>query len=185
VLHETGSRVNALRGLTGDTVFVMPDGRLRLMLRAKGQARPREVELSAGAAAMLTAYVASFNRAATVAGRCERISFGEPGPVWRSSWQGQWAYKSIVKTFERACFAVGAPAFSLHALRRAFATDAATTLPRHVVARAGGWQGGWQGLQRLDDHYIRPHRETIASKLDGAETVRVAETTIDHAGTTV
>lgn len=181
LLYETGSRVNALRGLTGDAVFVMPSGRLRLMLHAKGQAMPREVELSQLAAARLTAYVASFNREATIAGRCERITLGEPGPVWRSSWRGQWAYDGVVETFQRACFATGAPAYGIHALRRAFATDAAATLPRHVVARAGGWRG----LQRLDNHYIRPHRETVADKLDDAEAHHAVGAETHHAGTAV
>ena len=53
------------------------------------------------------------------------------------------------------------PAFTPHALRRAFATDAASVLPRHTVAQAGGWKG----LERLDDHYVQPRNATIREKL--------------------
>jgi hypothetical protein len=57
--------------------------------------------------------------------------------------------------------AAGTYAYTLHSLRRGFASDAASVLPRHVVARAGGWQG----LDRLDNHYIQPHVLTIRQKL--------------------
>ena len=161
LLHETGSRVNALRGITGDAMVVLPGGRMRLMLPAKGQATPREVELSERAAGLLLEYVSAFNRHAVVAGRSERITIGEPELVWRSSWGIRWAYHGVAETFARACLAAGVHAYTLHSLRRAFATDAASTLPRHTVARAGGWQG----LDRLDNHYIRPRNEVIIRKL--------------------
>ncbi len=51
--------------------------------------------------------------------------------------------------------------FDPHALRRAFASNAASVLPRHVVARAGGWQG----LERLDDHYVQARDARIGAKL--------------------
>jgi len=57
------------------------------------------------------------------------------------------------------------PAFSPHALRRFFATEAASALPRHVVALAGGWQG----VERLDDHYIRPHTADLWAKLERSD----------------
>ena len=52
-----------------------------------------------------------------------------------------------------------------HALRRAFATDAASVLPRHTVAQAGGWKG----LERLDDHYVQPRGDAIRAKLNRQE----------------
>ena len=51
-----------------------------------------------------------------------------------------------------------------YVLRRAFATDATSVLPRHTVAQAGGWHG----LERLDDHYVQPRGTTIREKLAGA-----------------
>jgi hypothetical protein len=62
--------------------------------------------------------------------------------------------------------------FTPHALRRAFATDAASLLPRHTVAQAGGWQG----VERLDDHYVQPRPATILRKLDRSR----GETTRDE-----
>ena len=163
LLYETGSRVNALRGLSGDAIIVVPGGRMRLMLHAKGQAASREVELGDQAAALLLDYVDAFNLQAMIAGRTERICFGDPGPVWRSWWGIQWAYRGVVEAFEQARLVAGTHAYTLHALRRGFATEAASTLPRHVVVRACGWQG----LERLDNHYIRPRVESIVDKLAG------------------
>jgi integrase len=181
LLYETGTRVNALRGLDGERVFVHPGGRIRLMLHAKGHGAQREVELSERAAALLTDYVAAFGREAVRAGRGERVEFRRPGPIWRSSWRGQWAYDGVVEAFARGCFAAGTRAYTVHALRRAFATDAASALPRHVVARAGGWQG----LERLDNHYIRPREETVRRKLtDGDDDGRRLDG-IDDAATPV
>ncbi len=153
--------MNALRELRGDDFVALPNGRLRLMLHAKGRKERREVEPSVQAAEMLLDYIETFNREAVVEGSRERIAVGEAGPVWRGSWRGQWAYQGVAQTFERACVAAGAHAYRLHSLRRAFATDAESQLPRFVVARAGGWQG----LDRLDNHYIRPRGQAIRRKL--------------------
>ena len=56
------------------------------------------------------------------------------------------------------------PQFSPHAFRRAFATDGAAYLPRHVVAQAGGWAG----TARMDDHYIQARTRTLWYKLTGS-----------------
>jgi integrase len=181
LLYETGSRVNALRGLTGDAVIALSSGGLRLMLHAKGQTASREIELSERAATLLHAYIASFNRHAAVAGRCERIRIGEPGPIWRSAWGTQWAYRGVVETFAQACLAAGAAPYTLHTFRRAFATEAASKLPRHVVARAGGWQG----LERLDNHYIRPRQEAVIAKLADRPTRNPSVKEARHAGSAV
>ncbi len=161
LLHETGSRANALRVLDGRDIFELPCGRLRLLLHAKGHRERREVEVSENAARLLREYVGAFNGHAAYAGRPERIGIGDPGPFWRSTFGQRWSYSHLARTFDRACFASGSHAYSLHALRRAFASDAASRLPRHVVAAAGGWQG----LDRLDNHYVQPRMLTIARKL--------------------
>lgn len=161
LLHESGSRVNALREADGRDIIALPDGRLRLFLHAKGRPERREVDVSAHAGQLLGEYVGAFNGLAAYAGRGERIGIGEAGPFWRSTWWQQWGYANVARTFEHACVASGAHAYSLHALRRAFASDAASHLPRHIVAQAGGWQG----LERLDNHYIQPRTSAIAWKL--------------------
>src|SRR5205807_2422658 len=137
LLYESGSRVNALREVKCGAVFELPDGQLRMMLHAKGRPQQREVQLSAHAAAELRLYRDSFNRQASQAGRSERIEFGAAGPLWRSSWAGQWSSAGVARTFREACLTSGAHAFRLHSFRRAFATHAAASLPRYVVAQAG------------------------------------------------
>jgi hypothetical protein len=94
-----------------------------------------------------------------------RIWLGEPGPVWRNSARGCWSYDDILATLRAGCIAAEVPPFAPHALRREFATDAASVLPRHTVAQAGGWKG----LERLDDHYVQPRSVTIHGKLSRLE----------------
>jgi integrase len=161
LLHESGARVNALREIEGRDIYELPNGRLRVLLHAKGRHERREVEVSGQARQLLVAYLAAFNGRAAYAGRTERIGMGVAGPFWRSTRGQQWAYANVAETFDRACLAAGTYAFTCHALRRAFASDAASVLPRHVVAQAGGWQG----LDRLDNHYIQPRVWSIARKL--------------------
>jgi len=161
LLAGTGCRVNALRLLDGSDCAVMPNGRLRLYLHEKGKAERREVELGAGAAADLRAYLDAFNRFAAGRRLRTRLRIGEPGPIWRSEAGRRWGYPGILASLRAGCGRAGVPAFTPHALRRAFATEAASRLPRHVVAQAGGWQG----RDRLDDHYIRPRDTVIREKL--------------------
>ena len=161
ILAETGSRVNALRELDGGDCVEMPSGRLRLFLHEKGKGDPREIELSRAAAAALRAYAEAFNYQAAVRRWPVRVRLGEPGAVWRNSPRGRWSDADIRATLRAGCSAAEVLAFTPHAIRRAFATDAASVLPRHTVALAGGWQG----LERLDDHYVVPRDGTIRAKL--------------------
>jgi integrase len=161
ILAETGARVNALRQLEGTDCVEMPSGRLRLFLHEKGGFEPREIELSRNAAADLRGYAEAFNHQAAVRRGPVRVRLGEPGAVWRNSPRGRWSDTDIRSTLHAGCLAVDVLAFTPHAFRRAFATDAASRLPRHTVAQAGGWQG----LERLDDHYITPRVATIYEKL--------------------
>ena len=161
ILAETGARVDALRQLDGADCVTMPSGRLRIFLHEKGKGEPREVELSRDAAAGLYEYVQGFNYHAAVRRWSVRVGLGEPGSVWRNSPRGCWAYDDILETLRSGCIEAEIVPFTPHALRRAFATDAASVLPRHTVAQAGGWKG----LERLDDHYVRPRNSTIREKL--------------------
>lgn len=175
ILLATGARVNALRLLDGSDCFEMQSGRLRLFVHEKGKAEPREVELDRELADGLREYAAEFNRGALVRGWHARVHLGEPGPVWRNSGRGRWQYQDVASTLKAACVVANAPPFTPHALRRAFATDATSVLPRHVVAMAGGWKG----LERLDDHYIHPRLSTIWGKLTQGDPQDIVETAVD------
>jgi integrase len=161
ILAESGGRVNALRQLDGADCVAMPSGRLRIFLHEKGKVEPREVELSRVAAEALRSYAGAFNYYAAIRRWCVRVHLGEPGPIWRNSARGCWSYNDVLATLRAACSDAEVPGFTPHALRRAFATDAASVLPRHTVAQAGGWQG----LERLDDHYVQTRGATIREKL--------------------
>jgi integrase len=164
ILAETGCRVNALRTLDGADCVEMPTGRLRIFLHEKGKAEPREIELSREAAGAVHAYMAAFNRHAALRRWPLRVQLGAAGAVWRNSARGCWSENDLRATLRVGCVAAEVPTLTPHAFRRAFATDAASVLPRHTVARAGGWQG----LERLDDHYVQPRAATILAKLDQA-----------------
>ncbi|MDQ3699840.1 MAG: site-specific integrase, partial [Chloroflexota bacterium] len=172
ILAATGTRVNALLELDGTACVELPSGRMRLFLHEKGKAECREVELCSVHADALQEYAEAFNRHASRQGWRARVQIGEPESIWRNSGRGRWPYQGVLATLRAACAAAGVPPFTPHALRRAFATDAASVLPRHVVALAGGWQG----LERLDDHYVRPRAPVIWEKLQPGEIVVEEET---------
>lgn len=161
ILAQTGTRVNALRQLNGSDCVEMPSGRMRLFVHDKGKREPREIELSRELSEELHRYIDLFNQFATGRRWKTRIRIGNASPIWRNSAHGRWPYPAIGQALQQACGDAGVPRFSPHSLRRAFATDATAVLPRYVVALAGGWQG----LDRLDDHYVRPRQRDIWSKL--------------------
>jgi len=164
ILAKTGTRVNALRELDGTDCVTMPSGHIRLFVHAKGKDEEREIELDHALSNAFRAYADAFNQHSTVNGWRVRIGVGQPGPAWRNGARGRWSYQTIRTNLRAACARADVEPFSPHALRRGFATNAATTLPRHVVALAGGWQG----LERLDDHYIQPRKADMMAKLESA-----------------
>lgn len=171
ILFETGARVNALRRLDGADCLELAGGHLRLFLHEKGKDEPREVELSRETSDELMTYAQGFNLSAAARQSTARICFGKSGPVWRSSYRGRWSYNGMRATLHSACAAVGVASFTPHALRRAFATDASSRLPRHIVELAGGWRG----LERLEEHYVHPREAIIRRKLQqGGPPDRVA-----------
>lgn len=161
ILSATGARVNALRHLDGTDFVVLPSGRVRLHLHEKGKAEPRQVELDRVHADALLGYAESFNRHALRQGWRVRVSLGTSGAIWRNSDRGRWSYQSVRTSLTAACAKAGVPVFTPHDLRRALATDASSFLPRHTVALAGGWKG----VERMDDHYVRPRVPTLWLKL--------------------
>ncbi len=161
LLAETGARVNALRTLDGTDCVEMPDGTLRAFVHEKGKRRKREIELSPPAAAALRAYATAYNRGAIAAGWASRIRLGQLGPVWRNSSRSCWPYPNVLACLRHTCALAGVAPFTPHALRRAFASDAASILSRHEVALAGNWQG----LDRLDEHYISLRPFELAHRL--------------------
>ncbi len=185
ILAATGTRVNALVRLDGAECVLLPSGRLRLFLHEKGKLRQREVELSAAHAEQLLNYIEEYNLHASLHRWKGRVRLGEPGPIWQSSRRGRWSYGHVLATLRDACVAANVPPFTPHGLRRAFATDAASMLPRHVVALAGGWHG----LERLDDHYVQPRQSGIWEKLRHDEPqnqgTRVVKDAASHAAAIV
>jgi len=161
ILAETGTRVNALRELDCGDCVKMPSGLLRLFVHAKGNGEAREVELGRDLSDRLREYIDAFNRQSAVNGWRARIRLGEAGPLWRNGAHGRWSYCSVAQVLRAACAEACVREFSPHALRRGFATRAATSLPRHVV----GLAGGWRGLERLDDHYIQANETHMRTKL--------------------
>jgi len=153
--------VNALLTVDAENCIRMPAGHVRLALHEKGTGEAREVELSREAAQALERYMTTFNAVARGRRWQTRVHLGTPGPLWRNSGHGCWPYQDVLRNLHSICAQLGIPAFNPHALRRAFATDAAICLPRHLVAQAGGWQG----LERLDNHYIQPREHVVWEKL--------------------
>lgn len=164
LLWTTGCRVNALRLLDGQDFIVMPDGRIRLYLHEKGKSEPREVELDDITADVLRSYLKAYNLTAASTRKSSRVHIGRSGAVWRNTRGRQWGYDSIVLCLRKNCINAGVPPFTPHAFRRAFATAGTTSLPRYVVAQAGGWRG----TERMDDHYIQPRVWTLWDKLSGS-----------------
>ncbi len=167
ILAESGARVNALRTLDGTRCYELSDGTLRLFLHEKGKLRPRQIELSAVATARLRAYIAMYNQVQIHLGRATRIRLGKPGPMWRNSSRGCWPYGDLRLRLRKVCVQAEVRPFTPHALRRAFATDAARVFPRHEVALAGGWRGS----DRMDEHYITVRPSELAKKHADARTL--------------
>jgi integrase len=161
LLAATGARVNALRLLGCSDCVVLPGGRLRLYLHEKGKREQREVELGPATAHDVLVYVEACSRWGVRHRWKDPVRLGGDGAVWRNAAGRRWGYGSVVQTLRAACTSAGLPHCSPHDLRRSFATHAASVLPRHVVALAGGWNG----LDRLDDHYVQPRFSTILEKL--------------------
>jgi len=166
ILLASGCRVNALRLLDGTKCVVLSDGRIRLFLHEKRKTKRRQIELSRQDAEVLQAYMSAFNEHARLRGWTTRIEIGKTGRIWRNSGRSAWSYERVLAELRCACDSAGVTPFTPHGLRRVFATETANVLPRYTVQLAGGWQGG----QRLDDHYIQPRRQQIWNKLHTAET---------------
>jgi len=171
ILAASGARVNALRQLDGSDCVVLPSGRIRIYLNEKGKAEPREIELNREQGNAFRFYVDAFNCHAHRQGWRVRVCLGSGGPIWQNSGRGRWSYRSVRTTLRDACVRAGVREFTPHDLRRAFATDATSTLPRHTVALAGGWKG----VERLDDHYVRPRVPVLWEKLQQVQVVPDAE----------
>lgn len=162
ILGISGARVNALRELNGSDWLALPSDRVRLFLHEKGKRQPREVALDRDLSTVLDAYVHAFNDCAAAQGWNARIQLGVPGAVWRTPGGCRWSYESIATAPRTGCRRANVLPFTPHALRRAFASDAALVLPCHIV----GLAGGWQGIERLDNHYIQVREPALWAKLD-------------------
>src|SRR5262249_3902906 len=140
------------------------DGRIRVLVHAKGRRVPAEYLYSARASEALRDAVAAFNRAAPRLDTPERIRLGRPGPVWRSV-RGVVTADAWRTTLTRACAMAGLPRLRPHDLRRTFATQAEGRVGRHQTALAGGWDG----TGTMDRHYVNPRADVVDSKMRQAQ----------------
>jgi len=161
ILASTGVRVNALRQLSCSDCVKVPSGRIRIFVHEKGKSKSRELELSHDESAALHTYADAYNTCAGVYEWSGRFHLGSPGLLWRGVGGHGWTYRDITATLARACEQANVGRLTPHAFRRAFASTAATVLPRHVVALAGGWQG----LERLDNHYVHVAPDDVLRRL--------------------
>ena len=161
LLVRTASRVSAMRTLDASSVHVLRDGRIRLILYQKSRRDPREVELPPDAADALRRYVATFNHAMRVEGRTERIALGQAGVLWRGPNRAALSDTVLRQTLRAACATTGTADVTPHALRRFWATEAASRLPRWDAALGGGWKGTGQ----FDGHYVQPSRRDVWAAL--------------------
>ncbi len=159
-MAETGCRIDALRRLDGRDCYAEPDGRVRLLLHAKGRRDPAEYLLSHQASQALRAYIEAYNAVAPRLGVPHRIGPGAAGAIWRSR-RGAVSHDAWRVVLTQACAAAGLPRLRPHDLRRTFATQAESRIRRHQTALAG-W---WDGSGTMDRHYINPRLETIDEKM--------------------
>lgn len=180
ILRRRGQRINALLDLDGSNLYRMPDGRLRLMVRAKSSKQPAEVELPVEIAMSMSAYADDFNAWARRHGSAVRIGIGVPGLFWRQENMDRLSYAVWTKRLKQAAIRAGVTPFSSHALRRAFATEATQVLPRSVAALAGGWASN----RKMDDHYVQPShvklRKRLANLSGNNQAERLVETSSGH-----
>ena len=163
IMAETGCRIDALRRLHAAMCFEEPDGRIRLMVRAKGRREPAEYLLSRRASQVLRNAIDAFNREAPRRGRADRIRLGSPGPVWRST-RGVVSADAWRRTLASAGAAAGLPRLRPHDLRRTFATQAESRVGRYQTSLAGGWDGSGT----MDRHYVNPRWDVIDAKMGQA-----------------
>ncbi|TAJ21571.1 MAG: site-specific integrase, partial [Dehalococcoidia bacterium] len=161
LLARTASRVSAMRTLDARDVRLMRDGSIRLMLYQKSRRDPREVELPPDATDAVRRYVATLNHAMRIEGRTERIALGQAGALWRGPGRARLSDKALREVLRAACVAAGTPDYTPHALRRFWATEAASSLPRWDAALGGGWKGTGQ----FDGHYVQPSRRDVWAAL--------------------
>lgn len=163
LLATTASRVTALRTLDGADCHVLSGDRVRVLLHQKNGRERHEVELTREGREALRLYMFAFNEAMRAAGRSDRISLGEPGPIWRTERGGQLPDKALRTALRTACRVAGTQDYTPHAFRRAWATTAAEVLPRWE----GALGGGWRGTERFDASYVTPSRTAVWRKLAG------------------
>ena len=163
LLSSTASRVTALRTLDSADCHVLPGDRVRVLLHQKNGRERHEVELDRASRGALRLYVFAFNHAMEIAGRVDRITLGEPGPVWRTERGAQMSDKALRSALRQACRVAGTRDYTPHAFRRAWATETAEMLPRWE----GALGGGWHGTERFDAGYVTPSRASVWRKLGG------------------
>ncbi len=181
VLASRGQRVGALLRLDGADLHKLPDGRARVLLRAKSSRVPFEAVLSADALNQIERYVVGFNAWARVSGLADRIGFGLPGPFWRGPTGKAWSYTQWSTELSEACLQAGVPRVTAHGFRRAFASQATTVVSRPLAALAGNWTTP----RRMDDHYVQPSLTRLRGQLSGLSASQDREAAVSDSPTLV
>ena len=181
-LFGTACRVNEVRVLDGSDFIIMPNGRVRLFIREKRKSEPREVELSIQCTEMMREYFSAINLASSNRHQSCQVGFGIAGSIWKNKHFRQMSYRETCQALTVACHTADVTRFTAHAFRHAFASFGASRLSRFIVAPAGGWDG----TERMDDHYVKPIGESMSSKLSGFQEPPVSTAQeIDNAASTV
>jgi hypothetical protein len=173
ILRRRGQRINALLELDGANVYRLPDGGIRIIVRAKSARQPAEVHLPNDVATAMSAYVDDFNAWARKRGLPQRIGFGLAGKFWRHDTSNRLTYEVWTRILKQAAVRRGVVPFPSHAFRRAFATEATQKLPRSVAALAGGWTSN----RRMDDHYVQPSLTKLRRLLTNLGSIEPAQPT--------
>jgi hypothetical protein len=161
ILRRRGQRISALLELDGANVHRLPDGRIRIIVRAKSARQPAELDLPPDLAMAMSAYVDDFNAWARKHGLAIKVGFGMHGAFWRHDTGHRLTCRVWTRILKHAAVQRGVTPFPSHGFRRAFATEATQALPRSVAALAGGWTSN----RRMDDHYVQPSLTKLRRRL--------------------
>jgi integrase len=168
ILYVTGIRVGALASLDCSNLRRRSDGTGQLVAHAKHGKDSGEFVIPRETMERVDRYVTDFNLWALASARPQRIAVGSEGVLWGSVRGGPMNADAARKALRNACTAIGIEALTPHAFRRAFATTATESLPRATVAVAAGWQGD----QRMDDHYVQRSVDSAQRQVGGVHQSR-------------
>lgn len=180
ILARRGQRIGALLRLDGRDFHCLPNGKIRMVIRAKSSRVPAEITVPDDAKSYLERYAHEFNRWAALQGKPQRIGYGVCGPFWRANTGNHWTYDNWRRELRIACQQANTSHLTAHSFRRAFATNAVTAVSRSLAASAGNWTSP----RRMDDHYVQPLNSRLQSLLGALQPHTVSSLENHDQGTT-